>query len=158
MISIDTRAALVLIGTLVLGVLLGALGDAALVRHRNAAVRELRRPPGFVAHMEDIIQPRDAAQRAQIHAALEATALANDSIIRSANDHLRSALDSMRARLAPLLDAAQRARLDEFAQVKPDFAPPGGRGPPGAPPPDGPPGDRGRPPPGRGPDGRELPR
>ena len=138
MISIDTRAALLLIGTLLLGVLLGALGNAALIRHRNDEVRELRRPPGFVAHMEDIIQPRDNAQREQIRSALEATALANDTIIHSANEHLRAALDSMRARLAPLLDPAQRARLDEFAQMKPDFAPPGGRGPRGG----LPPGDR----------------
>ena len=155
MIQIDVRAALILIVTLLLGVALGALGSAALVRHRNAEVRELRRPPGFVAHMEEIIQPRDAAQREQIRAALEATAQANDTIIRGANDRLRAALDSMRARLAPLLDNAQRARLDDFARIKPDFGPPGGgRGPRGGPPPDGPPGDGRGPPPGRGPDGR----
>lgn len=178
MIQIDIKAAVMLFVTLLLGVALGALGVGALSRERNAEVQQLRRPPGFVAHMEGVIQPRDSAQRAQVEPILAAAASRNDSILHSTNEQLRAALDSMRLRLAPMLDAPQRARLEQAARLAPQMQAPGGGGdrgdrpppregapPPGrGPPPDGPPpggprGRRGPPPDGRGPppDGRGPP-
>ena len=152
--KIELKAALILIGTLLLGVLLGAVGTGALAHQRIERVQDLRRPGGFVAHMEDVIRPRDSAQHAAILPHLEATGHLNDSIIRGANDHLRAALDSMRARLAPLLDADQKRRLDEVGRLPAPFGPPGRGGPPPGgmgPPPDAPPG--GGPPPRGGPPG-----
>ncbi|HEX3928928.1 MAG TPA: hypothetical protein VHW65_13105 [Gemmatimonadales bacterium] len=141
--QIDTRAAVILLITLLLGIGLGAVGTGALARQRAAAVQQLRRPQGFVAHLDDVIGPRDDAQRAALAPVLEATAERNDDIIATANSQLRAALDSMRARLVPLLDRAQRARLD--AMDRAPFGPP-------------PAGRRGEPPPGGGPpDGRRGP-
>jgi hypothetical protein len=142
MIQMDVKAAIMLLVTLLLGVALGALGVGALSRQRVEEVRQLRRPPGFVAHMEEVIQPRDSAQRASIDPILAATAARNDSILHGTNEQLRAALDSMRARLAPLLDAAQRSRLDAEARLAPPVR--GGGDGPG-----GPEGRRGPPPDGR---------
>lgn len=147
------RSTLLLALTLAVGVLFGAVGGGALARLQRDRVRDLRRPPGFVAHLEEVIRPRDGAQRDAIHPLLEATAAANDRVIRDANDRLRARMDSLRAALAPLLDADQRERLDrEMRGLGPGFRP----GPP--PPRPGPPPDRPPPPgvpPGAGPEGAE---
>jgi hypothetical protein len=144
----ETRSLLMLVSTLVLGVLLGAVGNGAMARERRARVEEMKRPGGFVEHMEEIIRPRDDAQRAAIEPVIRATGDRNRAIIHAANEQLRAALDSMRARLAPELDAEQRRRLDDFARTAPPLRP-GGR--PGhrrgeRPPPHGP-GERPPPPP-----------
>jgi hypothetical protein len=166
MMQIEIKAAAMLLVTLLLGVALGAVGAGALSRQRTEQVRELRRAPGFVAHMEEVIEPRDSTQRARIEPTLAATAAQNDSILQGANAQLHAAIDSMRARLAPVLDADQRGRLENAARTAPplraggegrgdgrgDRPPPPREGPPprGGPPPDGPPPDgrRGAPPPG----------
>jgi hypothetical protein len=154
--KIETRTAVILLTTLLLGVLLGALAGGAVASVRRERIEGMRRPGGFVEHVEEVIRPRDQAQRAAIRPVIQATAERNQRIIRGANLRLRAELDSMRARLAPHLDAGQRMRLDGFARRPPPFGPPpprGGRPPPpgegpppgGGPPPGepGPPGDGG---------------
>lgn len=147
----EARGLLMLLGTLALGVLLGAAGNGALQRERRERMEQIRRPNGFVEHMMEIIRPRDEAQRSAILPTVRATAERNRQVIEGAHRQLRAALDSMRAQLAPQLDAGQRARLDEFARMPP---PPGGLpprpGPGGRPPPprwDRPPPPRYGPPP-----------
>lgn len=147
--KIETRTAVILLTTLLLGVLLGAVAGGAVASVRREHIEGMRRPGGFVEHMEEVIRPRDAAQRAAIRPVIEATAARNQLIIRAAHQQLRAELDSMRARLAPGLDANQRMRLDNFARMPPPFG-----GPP-PPPGGGRPGDR--PPPGRGSPGEGPP-
>jgi hypothetical protein len=115
--------------------------------------------------MEEVIRPRDDRQRDEIRPFLRATAERNQQIIRGANVQLRARLDTLRAQLAPHLDADQRRRLDDFARTAHDPLrppPPGRRGPgddrpppprDGRPPPDGPPLEGG-PPPGGPPGGQ----
>lgn len=130
--QIDTKAAVMLFVTLALGIAVGALGVGALSRQRSEQVQQLRRPPGFVAHMEEVIRPHDSAQRAKVDSVLVLTAAHNDSILRRANAQLRAALDSMRAHLDPILSADQRDRLEQTASLAPPPRPAGeGRGPPG---------------------------
>jgi hypothetical protein len=123
--------------TLMTGFALGLFADASLVRDRRDRIRDLRRPPGFVAHMEDVIQPRSDAQRDSIRPILERVARQNNQEIRDLNTHLRAALDSMRITLSPMLDAAQRERLSAEVDRMPDVLGRGGRGR-GGPPPFGP--------------------
>src|SRR3954462_13722221 len=111
--------------TLIAGFALGMLADASLVRARRDRIGDLRRPPGFVAHMEDVIGPHSDAQRDSIHPILEATARKNNQLIRETNERLRAALDSMRTALAPMLDAEQRDRLANEVERMPG---PMGRG------------------------------
>jgi hypothetical protein len=133
----NMKSMLLLALTLITGFALGLFADASLVRDRRDRIRDLRRPPGFVAHMEDVIQPRSDAQRDSIRPILERVARQNNQEIRDLNTHLRAALDSMRITLSPMLDAAQRERLSAEVDRMPDVLGRGGRGR-GGPPPFGP--------------------
>jgi hypothetical protein len=141
----NTKSMFLLAMTLVTGFALGLFADATLVRGRRDRIEGMRRPPGFVAHMESVIQPHSDAQRDSIRPILESAGRRNQQAIREANLQLRAALDSMKTELAPILDSSQRDRLAREVEHMPDpFRPGGGRGrgrggPPG--------GRRGGPPP-----------
>lgn len=132
----NIKSLILLAATLVVGFSLGLFADATLVRGRMDRLNRLQRPPGFVEHMERVIQPHSDAQRDSIHGILEAQATRNDQIMRTSRGQLRAELDSMRAQLGPLLDQAQRDRLAReiergggrsFGRGGPPF---GRRGPP----------------------------
>ena len=147
---IELKAWAAIVGTLIVGVALGMLMSGALERRRHDRVETMRRAGGFVEEMERVIQPRDAAQRDSLRPYLEATDQHNRAIVEGARGSMRAELDSMRARVEPLLDDGQKARLAEFAERGPQQGPgrPGGRrGPASGPPEGGPPGLEGRPPP-----------
>jgi hypothetical protein len=131
----NAKSVVLLAATLVVGFTLGLFADATLVRGRRERIGELRRPPGFVAHMEEIIKPHSDAQRDSIRPILERVATQNGKIVSESRGHLKTALDSMNVALAPMLDAAQRERLTtELSRMPIPFGP-GGRGRRGGPPP-----------------------
>lgn len=120
------KSRLVLGGTLLLGALLGAALVGAMGQWRADRVAGMRRPGGFVRHMEDIIRPNDAEQRRAVLPILRETERSNEEILRASGDQMRDALDAMIEQLAPLLDADQLQRLQDFA-----LSPPPGEGRPG---------------------------
>lgn len=142
---IETKSAVILLVTFLLGGLIGVLAMGAIAQRRTARVAEMRER-GLAMQLERLIEPRDEAQRRAIHAVLSAAAERNRATMENAREQIRSSLEEMQEELEPLLDADQRARLEEAARR---FR----RGPPG-----GPPGPRGfgardegrRPPGGRG--------
>jgi hypothetical protein len=141
-VKLETRSALILLFTLLLGLALGAVATGAAARLRADQLARMQRPTGFVEHMRQVIRPRDAAQWDSLRPALEATAQQHHAIRRRMHDGMRASLDSLRIRIAPLLDEEQRARLDDFARRPPPR--PRGGPPPGPaggwpPPPGGPP-------------------
>ena len=144
------KSLILLAATLVVGFALGLFADATLVRGRRDRLTEIRRPPGFVAHMESVIEPHSDAQRDSIRPILESAARRNGEVMRSANDRLKAALDTMRLSLMPMLDQTQRDRLSREIDRMPPIGPGGrGRGRGGPPGPfgrGGPPGDRPPPP------------
>ncbi len=140
-----TQSIAIIIGTLVVGMVLGGVIVGAVAQNRSHELRDVRRPGGFVRHMEDVIRPRDSAQRAEIRPFLEKTDRRNRSIVDGARRDLQVAFDSMMTELAPLLSPDQMGRLrEEFTRHERPGPPPPGL--PGGPPPDGPP--PGGPPPG----------
>ena len=128
--SANMKSLILLAATLIVGFSLGLFADATLVRQRRESLREIQRPRGFVAHMEDVIQPHSDAQRDSISAILQRQAARNDTIMRASREHLRSELDSMRLALSPMLDQAQRDRLAKEIERGPDPFGRGGRGGP----------------------------
>src|SRR4029079_6133015 len=100
----NTKSMLLLAMTLVTGFALGLFADASLVRGRRDRIDGMRRPPGFVEHLESVIQPHSDAQRDSIRPILEAVARNNQQAIRDVNVRLRAALDSMKTALSPMLD------------------------------------------------------
>jgi len=150
--STKAMSALILLGTLVLGGVLGMFASGALARHRRESLERLRGPGGFVEHMERVLEPRDETQRAALRPFLEAADLRNREIIRQAEEEMRVALRTMNERVDSLLDADQRARLGDVVERFRPLSPPPGRGAPGGGPspgrggglPGAPPGDGGR--------------
>lgn len=122
--SNSVRAWVLLVVTLCLGIAIGLLGGGALQERRMARVNNLRRPGGFVDHVRAVIRPTSDSQWSTIKPLIEATAEQNAGMRRLHDRAMRAALDSLKARLDPMLDAAQRER---FAR----FVPGRGEGPPG---------------------------
>ncbi len=112
---IEMRSALILLATLLIGALLGALITGALAQRRISRVAEMRER-GFRMHIERIIEPRDEEQREAIRAVLEVAAQRNQEIMRGARERLGDQLRQMREELLPLLDEEQRQRLESAAE------------------------------------------
>ncbi|MEE8594988.1 MAG: hypothetical protein V3T25_03885 [Gemmatimonadota bacterium] len=140
---IETKSAVILLVTFLLGGLIGVLAMGAIAQRRASRVAELRER-GFAMQFERLIEPRDEAQRETIRTVLSAAAERNRETMRGAREEIRSSLEEMRQELEPLLDDDQRERLEAAAKR---FR----RGPPGRPPGEGfgPPGPGRRPPKGR---------
>ncbi len=109
-----TKSALLLLATLGVGVLIGALAASAVLNLRLDQLRALRERGGFTQRVEEVIQPQDEAQREAIHAVLERS----HNRFRRAQQRFFAEFsanrDSLRAELAPLLTPDQQARLDEW--------------------------------------------
>ncbi|HYV96733.1 MAG TPA: hypothetical protein VE967_04670 [Gemmatimonadaceae bacterium] len=75
-------------------------------------------PPSFVDLMMSIIQPRDSAQRMALVAILSAQDQKNRTIVDGARAAMKTSMDSLRARIAPLLTPEQVKRFDEFGQPR----------------------------------------
>ncbi|MBC7841344.1 MAG: hypothetical protein H7099_03500 [Gemmatimonadaceae bacterium] len=129
--SPSVRAWLLLGVTLLLGICLGVLGGGAMQERRLARVNDIRRPGGFIEHVQAVIQPTEA-QWATIRPLVEATAERNAGMRRMHDSAMRSALDSLRAALDPMLDDRQRERLARFVPGRPG-GPPARRGRDGRP-------------------------
>jgi hypothetical protein len=143
--STQIKAMILLAVTLVVGFVLGLFADATLVRGRRQRMDDMRRPPGLVAHLEEVIQPHSEAQADSIRPILEKLAQGNQVIMRGANEQLRARMDSAMGELKGILDEIQRQRLADEVRRVPPLGPGGrGRGGPGR---GGPPPDRGPPPP-----------
>jgi hypothetical protein len=115
----SVRAWLLLGVTFLLGISIGVLGAGALQERRVARVNEIRRPGGFVEHVQSVIQPASDSQWQQIRPYIEATATQNMSMRRMHDSSMRATLDTLRARLNPMLDDRQRERLARFVPPRP---------------------------------------
>lgn len=126
--TINTKSSLILLGTLILGIAIGALGTGALSQRRGEHLRELRHLGGFVEHMERIIGPRDETQRKAIRPILEETSRRHLGLMDSTHARMEAEMERMRERLAPHLDEAQRERLDSRIPFGGRFEHPSRRG------------------------------
>lgn len=114
--SSRTRIAAVLIATLVLGMVVGALGFSVYQRHRFRDALSLARPALFTDRLQRVIGPVDGERREQIEEILRRI----DERMRAnriARDRERRAqLDSIQAALHPLLTDDQRRRLQRHLE------------------------------------------
>ena len=133
--KIDLKAWLAVLGTLVIGIIIGLLLNGALSQRRMREMERMRGPGGFVAEMEQLIHPRDAAQRDNLRPLLEEQDRRNRAIVDGARASMRADMDSFIVKISPILDADQLSRLKDFAQRGPRRPPPGfEEGPPPQPP------------------------
>lgn len=101
----------IILATLVLGILLGAVGSGALMeQHRK---RDDSTPPSdyFLSHIDQIIQP-DSSQRTKVDEIVHRTADRITVLFDQHRMEMSMVLDSMKEVLLPLLRRDQQQRLE----------------------------------------------
>jgi hypothetical protein len=107
----DTRPALIIIGTLLIGMALGALGLSVVVRHRMEKLHNLRSRGGLPERLLESIGPLSADQRGAVTAEFNHTAAQIDSTVQAGRHFIDATLDSLAARVDSQLTPDQRLRL-----------------------------------------------
>lgn len=144
----NTTSALILGGTLAIGVVLGAIGWGTIAQQRRGPPPPpTDRGGGFVQHMSNLLSLTDEQQEA-VRPFLLATDQRNREIIDGAEEDMRGALRQLSVDIAEFLDDDQREQLNRAVESSRPLRPagppgPGGQGRRGPPP------DSRRPPPGR---------
>ncbi|CAM3848591.1 hypothetical protein [Parendozoicomonas haliclonae] len=102
---------LILILTLLIGCLLGALLTGWLVRSKVANIRAFTTQQGFVVQMEKLIQP-NAEQAEKVREILSQYGKNNEQLFLQSHNEVKAGLDKMTLELAEILDEQQITRLE----------------------------------------------
>lgn len=110
--NIKVKTALILTGTLVIGIVLGAMLNRALMHMKIKGFLAMRTHKGFVERMEAIIQP-SAPQKKEVTAILDKYALQFDAMHEEFKGRIASLLDSFKNDLNPVLTPEQMKVMEE---------------------------------------------
>ena len=113
------RSFLILLATLLIGMVLGALIQANFLDRRMKRIHLMRTEEGFVMSLLDAIQPSSPEQEERVRAVLEETAPSIVGFIRDGRETVRQRMEAMCLRLEPMLDPSQMARLNQKARRGP---------------------------------------
>ncbi len=107
-----SKTTFIILGTLIIGIVVGSLGSGMLRERRVEKFDRMRPQQRFVEVMENIIKP-DKAQREEIEKVLEKR-FEHIAQIRERHElEMMSAFDSLRVELNALLTAEQLKRLED---------------------------------------------
>lgn len=110
--NMKVKTALILIGTLVIGIVLGAMLNRALMHMRIKGFLAMRTHKGFVERMEEIIRPSDP-QKKEVTAILDKYALQFDAMHEEFKGRMASLLDNFKTDLTPVLTPEQMKIMEE---------------------------------------------
>ncbi|MCB0717346.1 MAG: hypothetical protein KDD65_02800 [Bacteroidetes bacterium] len=108
------KSAIILLATLVVGIVLGALVASRVINHRLDELRRMRSRGGFSQALENVVQPSSDLQREQIHVILGRSHTRMDSINAEWRSRIRASSDSLRSELEDVLDAEQYERMTKW--------------------------------------------
>jgi len=111
--KIQTKTALILIGTLLIGVVIGVLGSGFAMRWMTKKFADRPFSARFAGVYERIIGPDDA-NRDTVLAILEKHAGLIEEFRQSHDATMKAYMDSLKAELDPLLTPEQKQRLTEL--------------------------------------------
>jgi len=138
--KIETKTYVIIMLTLVIGMIIGALITGTVVRHRVRRFMSLGHPNHLADRIENIIEPT-ASQRDTVHQILIEHAQQFHEIHGRFEIQLLALKDSLKKDLDPILTEEQKERLERAPKPSEHFRDrrPGQRkdGRPGAPPPTG---------------------
>lgn len=117
--NLQVKPTLIIIGTLLIGIVLGALMSGTLAERRHRKIRSMMRPDGFSEQLIELIQPQDNEQRDAIAAVLQNTGRRIDEMMRESRAEIHTMVDSMALELKPLLTDEQNARLQKHLGERP---------------------------------------
>ena len=130
-----TKSIAIIIGTLLVGVIIGALATGAVFSQRVAELQALRNENGVSRFLENVIEPTDDAQKERIREILEKTSESHMEIRRSMMMQHRDVFQEMRAELSLVLTDEQKVQMREWFEKdrmkRPRLRPPGFAGPKG---------------------------
>jgi len=110
--NVKTKSTLILVGTLVIGMVLGGLIDRSILRTQfKHRVERMRNPLGFMQFFEGIIEPNEEQYDA-IKELLEKRSQQLHEIGQNSRDEMKMVMDSLKMDIDPLLTAEQKARLE----------------------------------------------
>ena len=104
------KIALIIIVTLVIGIVLGAMLNRAFLRHRIHRAFADRNPMGMVSFMEENIRPTPD-QREQIREILEKHRKKSSDLREKFMMEMQAEFESLEAELDPILTPEQQRRL-----------------------------------------------
>jgi Spy/CpxP family protein refolding chaperone len=112
MMKTRSKAVFIILGTLVVGIVIGALGSGTWRQKREHRHERMMPHQRFLHVMERIIQPTDE-QREAIDQILEKRSEQISAIQEEHESEVRAILDSLRSDLASVLTQEQRERLEK---------------------------------------------
>lgn len=112
MLQNRTKATIILIGILLLGVILGSVGSRFIVQNRIERMARMRQQEGFVRMFEYMIDPSDS-QTDTVRTILRKHHERFREINMEHRENVQIVIDSMRAELQPYLTEKQILRLTE---------------------------------------------
>lgn len=107
---------MIIVGTLVIGIAIGALSTGAILNQRVETLQALREDPGFMFFLERVIEPTDEAQREKIRVVLQEAAEKRKELRRSMIEEHRSLFVDIREELDQILTAEQKMKLRTFME------------------------------------------
>jgi uncharacterized membrane-anchored protein YhcB (DUF1043 family) len=140
----NTKTVLIIVATLVIGILIGALGSGFMVHRFARRMADMRHREMFVERMMEVIEPAPE-QEAEVRDILTRHAEEFTKLADGFHKDTAALFDSLRSELDPVLTDEQKERLEVRHERLGRFMKHGHRPPhhkPGAPPP-APPGDDG---------------
>ncbi|MCG8604094.1 hypothetical protein MJD09_03725 [bacterium] len=106
-----TKTSLILLGTLVMGVVVGALASGLLRDQRQQDIQRMAPHHRFMSFMRDVIRP-SGEQRQAIDSILDSRSRQLSALNEKHENEVFAVFDSMRTELAAILTDEQRARLE----------------------------------------------
>ena len=108
-----TKSIALLVATLLLGIVLGAVLNAWWAHERFERIRRLRTAGGFEQMVLRTVEPQSPEQREEIEQVVMGAAERLDSLRARHWGELRSVIDSMRVELEPVLTDEQMQALSD---------------------------------------------
>ena len=121
--STTVKTVIVLIATLLVGVLLGALGSGAVANKREKERVELRSNRGMSSRIQSQIPTLTDEQRLQIQEIVRRHAPEMDSLRRQHQQEIGDSFVEMRSEIAAVLTPEQRANLERWMTGRRGFGP-----------------------------------
>ncbi len=111
--NIHIKSAIILLTTLLIGMIIGALGMNLFRNQREINFDNFREQRAFMHLHEGILQPTSEAQRDSIHKILTQNLPKFRELGLKHREEMSALIDSMQKQLAPILTKEQLERLDK---------------------------------------------
>ncbi len=111
--NIHIKSALILLTTLLMGIIIGALGMNLFRNQRDMDFERFRGRQAFMHLHEDILQPTSEAQRDSIQKILSQNLPKFRELTLKHREEISAMIDSMQKQLAPILTKEQLERLND---------------------------------------------